>query len=399
MLSARTILQGQVLEKIKEIPDETIDCIITSPPYWGLRDYGVAGQWGLEPDFKDYLEKMKLLMVELKRVLKKSGSCWINLGDTYAGGNAHSDWSNTTEAFDRKRKQLGRFKSISKRSIQDKSLHLIPFEFAINCRDAGWIIRNVIPWYKENSMPSSVKDRFANKWEPIFFMTKNQRYYFNLDNVRVKPKTETKPFNVRVRDGPKGKYGTLYQWTDTEIEEHNSKGQRKELDVPGQTPHGIHRRREQGLSDWEGYGDKQSSTLGANGKPKPTYAGFNERWKNKTKHYTDFQERVQELRDNGADHDNPLGNPNGKNPGDVFFINPHPFLEAHFATFPEELPLTILRAACPTGGFVLDPFFGSGTVGVVAEQLALNWIGIELKEEYIRIAKKRLEPYMMMRLA
>lgn len=479
-------------------------------------------------------------MIELKRVLKKTGSCWVNLGDTYAGGNAHSDWNGFNDRFDIKRKTHGKFKSIMKKSIKSKSLHLIPFEFAVNCRDAGWIVRNVIPWYKENSMPCSIKDRFANKWEPIFFMTKNKRYYFNLNAARVKSRTETKPFNIRVREAPKGRYGTLYQWTEQEIEKHNKKGERK-----------------------------QDTTLGADGKPKPTYVGFNERWKkSKTfqskenpEHYTDMMKRKQELRDQGADHDGAQNHPDGKNPGDVFFINPYPFPEAHFATFPVELPLTILRPACPpkvcahcgypdmlnnpiiqepdantngeellqamqerdtnegrplsetsvlfkdmpvqvdretqttqdkkftrlhndmdrwevsTGtqidngkavrsevtkdgsstshqrnkdrqqigkssinegsrsqsssktskktntmsslsqmdakrwtckkcgshdshpGVVLDCFFGAGTVGVAAEELALNWIGIELKEEYIKIARKRLEPYMMKRLA
>ncbi|SVE64606.1 uncharacterized protein METZ01_LOCUS517460, partial [marine metagenome] len=162
----RKILEGDIFDKIKEIPDKSIDTIITSPPYWGLRDYGVDGQFGLEPDFKDYLSKMQKVMVELWRVLKDTGSCWVNLGDTYSmGKNAKS--------------RVG-----------------IPERFYINCIDSGWIARNHLVWTKNNAMPSAVKDRFTNKWESIFFFVKQQKYYFDLDAVREKSLTETKPFNV-----------------------------------------------------------------------------------------------------------------------------------------------------------------------------------------------------------
>jgi site-specific DNA-methyltransferase (adenine-specific) len=191
----RTILQGDVLGKLLEIPDKSIDCIISSPPYWGLRDYDVDGQWGLEPDFRDYLENLRKLMHELKRVLKDTGTCWINLGDTYSGGNAHSDWNNTTIGPPRNPK----FDSIKKDHLQSKTRFGIPERFYINCIDDGWIARNHIPWIKSNAMPSSVKDRFTNKWESIFFFAKKQKYYFNLDAVREKPITgnTTKPFNIR----------------------------------------------------------------------------------------------------------------------------------------------------------------------------------------------------------
>ena len=106
--------------------DECVDCIITSPPYWGLRDYGDDGQWGLEPDFHDYLDKMMVLMEQLKRVLKKTGTCWINLGDTYAGGRAHSDWAGADDRFKSKAMREGQFKSIKKNHIEAKSQYGIP---------------------------------------------------------------------------------------------------------------------------------------------------------------------------------------------------------------------------------------------------------------------------------
>jgi len=387
----RQILHGDVLKKLAEIPNETFDTIISSPPYWGLRDYGVDGQLGLEPDFRDYLKIMSKIMTELKRVLKSTGTCWINLGDTYASGG-----EGVEQSFDRNRgvdnqKEQNHTPKSAYRKYMAKSRFGIPERFYINCIDDGWIARNHIPWYKSNSMPSSVKDRFTNKWESIFFFAKSQKYYFNLDAVREKTLTESKPFNIRVRENITGhaqaKLGDK-SWTATkdEMERYNKNGTIKEKykDEPQSNVARLHKER-------EGNPNKQDTTLGADGKPNPTYKGFNERWNNKAQ--DQYTKRVLEERENGANHDNPLGNPKGKNPGDVFFINPRPFTEAHFATFPVDLPLKILKCACPPNGIVLDPFFGAGTVGVAAEILGLQWCGIELKEEYIDIARKRLKPY------
>ena len=199
----RQILVGDVLEKIKEIPVESIDCIITSPPYWGLRDYGVPGQWGMEEDFKDYLFKMMQLMNRLKQVLKKTGTVWINLGDTYAGGIAHFDFeqkdTNKEKFYSEESIKERQYVGQKKNHIANKSRYGIPERFYTKCIDAGWIARNHIPWYKSNSMPQSVKDRFTNKWESVFFFVKQQKYYFNLDAVRVKALSETKPFNIKIR--------------------------------------------------------------------------------------------------------------------------------------------------------------------------------------------------------
>jgi len=223
------------------------------------------------------------------------------------------------------------------------------------------------------------------------------------------------------------------------IEGIQEKLEERKHDVPGQPKQGIKKNREEGLPDFY---KKQDNTLGADGKPKANYVNFNERWKKSRKNhdseqYKEYPDRIKKLRDQGADHEVGLGNiggfdendmcygcgepkskhsvkkrangsigerekrtadftpcnPKGKNPGDIFKINPRPFPEAHFATFPIDLPLKILKCGCPPNGFVLDPFMGSGTVGIAAEKLGLNWIGIELKTEYIEMARKRLEPY------
>ncbi len=371
----RTILYGDVLEKLQEIEPNSIDCVITSPPYWGLRDYGVLGQWGLESDFKDYLMKMGQFMVRLKRVLKSTGTVWINLGDTYAGGVSHSDWSGVDKDFHSDQAvKTRKFKAQIKEQLEPKTRYGIPERFYIECIDSGWIARNHIAWVKGNAMPSSVKDRFSNKWESIFFFAKNQKYYFNLDAVREKTISETKPFNIRVRENITGhaqaKLGDK-SWTasEKELKEYNKNGERKQDNLPGKN-HNL-------------------------------YKGFNQRWKNRKWSDVQGQETQTMAKNHYGIYDengNNLNNPNGKNPGDVFFINPRPFPEAHFATFPIDLPLKILKCACPPDGIVLDPFFGSGTVGLAAEKLGLNWVGIELKKEYTEISNKRLGPYNNIRL-
>ena len=389
----RTIFQGDVLEKLAEIESESIDCVISSPPYWGLRDYGVDGQLGLEPDFRDYLKTMNDIMVQLKRVLKNTGTCWINLGDTYNSSGSSSDhprhWDGREKNIDGGIKQ-------TTNSLQTKSRMGIPERFYINCIDDGWIARNHIPWYKANSMPSSVKDRFTNKWESIFFFAKQQKYYFDLDSVREQLLgKESKPFNIRVRDAKNGylqqKFGEKYKASKKEIENYDddyiTKKTRKMLNVGGQSPHGIHRNRKEGKADWDekttlklkDHYDNNGNCLGCG--------------KHFTKHAVTERAQGSENRDERQKVDYVWCNARGKNPGDVFFINPKPFPEAHFATFPVDLPTKILKCACPKDGIVLDPFFGSGTVGVAAEQLGLKWCGIELNEEYITLARKRLDPF------
>jgi len=387
----RQIFQGDVIEQLAKFPDSSIDCIISSPPYWGLRDYSVEGQLGLEPDFHDYLNKMQTIMDELRRILKNTGTCWINIGDTYSGSGKGAGYDGAKESwrFDKKPE--------INETITAKSRIGIPERFYINCIDGGWIARNHIVWTKNNSMPSSVKDRFKNSWESVFFFSKNKKYYFDLDAVREPTITDTKPFNVRVRDTKKNRY--LQGATDEEVKNHNGKGEKK----------------------W----DYKTMANGLDG-----HSG------------------------NSANHSK------GKNPGDVFRINTKPFKEAHFATFPPALPQKILKCACPNQvcnkcgkprtaitnhivehfrennrvdkntvydkhshverlpsnwkpkkkdeiigytdcgcnagfkpGIVLDPFFGAGTVGLVAEQMGLRWCGIELNPEYIEIAKKRLDPF------
>lgn len=173
------IICGDAFKILKTIPDESIDCVITSPPYWALRDYGVRGQIGLESTIGKYLGKLIAIFDEVKRVLKPSGTCWVNFGDTYA---------NKTKGGHRNKPQGNMYDSLTKRAtfpklktelnIPPKSLCMIPSRFALKMIEQGWILRNEIIWHKPNAMPQSIKDRFSVDFEKVFFLVKNRNYFF-----------------------------------------------------------------------------------------------------------------------------------------------------------------------------------------------------------------------------
>lgn len=165
------IYQGDCLEILKTFPDESIDMCITSPPYWALRDYGVEGQLGLEPTFQEYINRLCDIFDEVKRVLKKEGTCWVNLGDIYG-----------TQSGAMRDGKFGKINTNNQKMIQPagrhKSLCQIPSRFAIEMTNRGWILRNEIIWHKPSCMPSSAKDRFTVDFEKMFFFVKNKKYYF-----------------------------------------------------------------------------------------------------------------------------------------------------------------------------------------------------------------------------
>ena len=172
------------LETLKKMPNEFIDCVITSPPYWQLRDYGYNGQWGLEPTFNQYLDNLWQMMDEIYRVLKSTGTVWINLGDTYNGHKI----GNTSNKGYKENTIINSFEKEKISGIKNKCLLLIPHRFAIGCIDRGWILRNDIIWAKRNGMPEPVTDRFTKKHEYFFFMVKQDKYFFDLDSIRDKHK-------------------------------------------------------------------------------------------------------------------------------------------------------------------------------------------------------------------
>ena len=341
------LLIGDCREKLKELPDESIDCVVTSPPYWGLRDYktepliwdgapgcehewddehkvstytpssttsvgnelngshnmdyihGICqkcgawrGQLGLEPDPNLYIKHLSDIFDQVKRVLKPSGTCWVNLGDSYGGsgkgygGGDHGKLGKHANDF---------LPKPSDNSIQDKCLVQIPSRFALEMTARGWILRNEIIWHKPNCMPSSVTDRFTVDFEKVFFFVKSKRYYFKQQYEQA----TAPPGNP----GPFSKAGNA---------DRNDTGR---IYIPNES-----------------------------------------------------------------------GNRNKRT---VWTIITKPYSGSHFAVFPIDLIAPMIDAGCPSDGAVLDPFSGSGTVLEYARKHGLNGVGIELNPEYKGLATDR----------
>lgn len=354
-------MYGDVLERLKDISDESIDCVITSVPYYGLRDYGIKNQWGLEDTPADYLHHMWLFMIQINRVLKPTGNVFINIGDTYAGSGKgawkekHKSKETPETIPDKKFKLM--------EDVRRKSRLMIPERFSLmSVFQLDYILRNDIIWYKTNAMPSSIKDRLTTHFEHIYHFVKEPKYYYNLDTIRVEPKSGCGPsFNRDVRDQKKGKFRAgelMRERSKEEMDKYDSKGFKKQ----------------------DNFIDPKT------GKPDPTKKGFNERWKNL--HYKGQTIHTMHIKRTLGEE--VISHPLGKNPGDVWVIPTRPYRGAHYATFPLSIPLRCIGAGCPPGGIVLDPFMGSGTSAVAAELLGRDWIGIDLDKRNEELIIKRL---------
>ena len=338
-----TILQGDVLARLAEMPDESVQCVVTSPPYWGLRDYGVAGQLGLEPTPQEFIERMTDVFREVRRVLRADGTCWVNMGDSYAGSWGAQSRPNgsdlgstlqggsTLSARQIKAHPKGTHTGSLKNTpgLKPKDLCGIPWRLAFALQAAGWWLRRDIIWSKPNPMPESVTDRPASAHEYLFLLTKSERYYYDHEAVRE----NIAPSQVgRVRDDVIG--GTSHK----ERGQHSEGGRYK-------------------TDKQRGHGRR--------------HAGFNDRW--------DRMEKAEQCA-------------GGRNCRSVWTIATQPFPEAHFATFPEEIPRRCILAGTREGDLVLDPFLGSGTTALVALQLRRRAVGIELNPSYADMARRRCEP-------
>lgn len=186
-MEVNRVINGLALDEVSKMPDKSVDCVITSPPYWNLRDYQFSEQWGLEKTYKEYLDNLISLMKELKRVLKDEGTIWVNLGDTYSTQRGQTRGKAYPESTYLNNVEMGSTILKGNQGMPNKCLMLIPHRFAIRCIDElGLILRNDIKWLKPNSMPESVTDRFSKKSEYVFFFVKQKKYYFDLDSIRDK---------------------------------------------------------------------------------------------------------------------------------------------------------------------------------------------------------------------
>jgi DNA modification methylase len=317
----RTVLHGDALTILSQLPTATFDCVVTSPPYHLLRRYGAGEkEIGTEIHVDDYVQHLITVCDELARVLTPTGCLFLNLGDSFSRGPRYG--------------------------APAKSLLLAPERLLLALAERGWSVRNKVVWAKPNPMPNSIADRFSTTWEPVYFLVRSERYYFDLDIVRVPHKTTRRPGPVMVNT----KYG-------------------------GRRP------------AWAG-----------------PLAGAND--------------GLERTRAEGRP-----GHPLGKNPGDVWTVPTAGYRGAHFAVFPEDLVRRPILAGCPErvcsrctepwvrerrrdrlgtiaptcecragwrSGRVLDPFMGAGTVGVTAEHLGRDWLGIELNPDFVELAAQRI---------
>lgn len=375
-----TIMIGDVREQLRALPAESVHCIVTSPPYWGLRDYGVDGQIGLEASPAEFIEVMVDVFNEARRVLRADGTCWINMGDSYAGswgsqGREHSGIgvsamsARQVAASQRKMSGTGATKGTG---LKPKDLVMMPHRLAIALQDAGWWVRQDIVWSKPNPMPESVRDRCTKSHEYIFLLTKSEKYFYDAEAIREPA--------VGAADHPRNSFGT------------------KDYDVPGQKPQ-KRTARNNGVGFGHGF-DKLKKPRATN-IPAGWATGTNRKHTELIGNFTKDRLAIAPADMIDADASARLGRgpgwretaeiPATRNKRSVWTMATHSFAEAHFATFPPELPENCIRAGCPPGGTVLDPFFGAGTTGLVADRLQRDCIGIELNPAYAEIARKRIQ--------
>lgn len=344
------------LSGMKKIPDNSIDCCVTSPPYYGLRDYGNNEQLGLEKTPEEYIQKLTEIFEEVRRALKKEGTLWLNLGDSYAGSGKGAVTHPKNNAYWKQGTNIGISHASGKKQLihnyttniyKPKDLIGIPWMVAFSLRNAGWYLRQDIIWSKKNPMPESVKDRCTKSHEYIFLLSKSKKYYY--DNEAIK--TPIKDATVR----------RIIQ----DIE--NQKGSDR---IPGKTNGNIKavlpKRNPRPSDNRKGNQGVGGIPIGLNG--------------------TSFKNHSNFLKENGE-----LVHTSKANKKSVWEVAVKGYKESHFATFPEKLIVDCIKAGCPEGGIVLDPFMGSGTTAVVARKLYRNFIGFELNPAYIEISERRLK--------
>lgn len=390
---------GDVREVLRRLIDAGVraNCIVTSPPYWGLRSYLPEGhpdkarEIGSEPTIQEFIATMTGVFELCREILTDDGTCWVNMGDCYAANRAYQVPSTKGGPKHSESQAAGGRASSVPTGLKPKDLVGQPWRLAFALQDAGWYLRQDIIWSKPNPMPESMRDRCTKAHEYIFLLSKSERYWWDFDAMQ-------EPVNGgahsrRPSNGVGFGHGT----------DRDERGRdRQAWKTPdgwdaskGEGGHGnFHKAgREKGRIIVDGVGHRQGppgnppNRIPGNINP-PKYQRAYEA--GATEHRTKggllaYAERQRKLAESGTAFKNNDSMdaalavmPAVRNRRSVWTMATQPYSEAHFATFPEELPERCILAGCPVGGVVLDPFFGSGTTGSVAQRLGRQWIGIEL---------------------
>lgn len=318
---------GDALEVMRTLEACSVQTCVTSSPYWGLRDYGVEGQMGIEATPELFVDALVAVLEEVRRLLRDDGTLWLNLGDGYASGGhggggsfmemRGGDGSDASGAWDHRKERKG-WRGPPP-GLKPKDLVGIPWRVAFALQAAGWYLRSDIIWHKPNPMPESVRDRPTKAHEYIFLLSKSERYFYDEDAIKepVSGTAHARGHGVN----PKAKI-----------------------------PHG-----------WD---TGPGSHTGLTGRYKPKQ---NESWSAAVAGLVDMRKKRS-----------------------VWTVASYPFPGAHFATFPPALVEPCILAGAREGDLVLDPFAGAGTVGVVCRKHRRRFLGIELNPEYARLARGRL---------
>ena len=338
------LLTGDCRQRLRDLTDGSVNCCVTSPPYFGLRDYGASGQVGLEETPDAYVDELVAIFREVRRVLRDDGTIWLNIGDSYnaAGRTGHGTRVGFKQGTNRASAAGADHCRPSVDGLKPKDLIGIPWMLAFALRADGWYLRSHIVWHKPNPMPESVTDRPTSAHESLFLLSKSEHYYYDADAIREPCSVDDWDNGTRVFGGVNKAGANLL------------------------------------------HGDR---TTGRIATPRKVGARDNFRRDGSKRESPIYGQSVGTHR---PDRPDTVPNPIGRNKRNVWTVATRPFAEAHFATFPPDLIEPCILAGCQYGGTVIDPFGGAGTTGLVADRHGRNAILCEINPDYVAMAERRI---------
>ncbi|WEK42938.1 MAG: site-specific DNA-methyltransferase [Candidatus Sphingomonas colombiensis] len=362
------IIPGDCRDVLPTLDAGSVHCCVTSPPYFGLRDYNAANQIGLEQTPNEFIEQMVAVFREVRRVLRDDGTLWLNLGDSYAGSGKGGNPADSRHQKQRTNRGsvapvgnsarqaavTNATRNVRSAAIKPKDLIGIPWEVALALRADGWWLRSAIVWAKPNGMPGSQEDRCTSSYEMIFMLSKSSTYWSDFDAIKTPPRESSL---IRTAQDVQSQAGSHRANGGAK-----TNGTMRAVGVLSGSPHGRH-----SLGDNVPPKERRSDKQRGHSRQ---HAGFNDRW--------DAMEKAEQVARPAMMRD-------------VWFVSPASFTGAHYAVMPNEIARRCILAGCPEGGTVLDPFGGAGTTGLVADRLQRNAILTEINPDNVQIARDRID--------